>query len=126
MVGSRIALFALAGTLLVGGASMHTHLEKASPAIDGTVTEPPKELRLWFNEKPEVALSGATLLKADNTPVATVKLGATDDTLAVAGPIPVTLEPGKYIVAWKTASRDGHVVRGKYSFTFDPAANPQP
>lgn len=126
MYGRRLALFALAGTLLTGAAAMHTHLEKAEPAVDGTVTAAPAQLRLWFNERPEVALSGATLLKADNSPVAVVKLGATDDTLSVAGAIPVTLLPGTYVVSWKTGARDGHIVRGRYTFTFDPAATPKP
>lgn len=120
----RLALFALAGALLTGAGLMHTHLEKAEPAVDGTVATAPTQVRLWFNERPEVALSGATLLKADNSPVAVVKLAATDDTLSVGGAIPVTLTPGKYVVAWKTGSRDGHVVRGRYTFTFDPAAPP--
>ena len=110
----------------LAGARMHTHLEKADPAIDGSVAETPKQLRLWFNEKPEVALSGATLMKEDHSPVAVVKLAATDDTLSVAGPVPVKLEPGKYMVMWKTGSADGHVVRGMYFFTVDPTAQPKP
>jgi methionine-rich copper-binding protein CopC len=127
MRGSRFTLYALAGSLLLSTGMLHTHLEKAEPAVDGTVTAAPKAIRLWFNERPEVALSGATLLRADSSPVAVVKLGATDDTLSVAGTVPVALEPGKYIVAWKTGSRDGHVVRGRYSFTYDPSASaPRP
>lgn len=124
MTAARITVLALTGALLTGVASMHTHLEKAEPAVDGTVIAAPTQVRLWFSERPEVALSGATLLKADNSPVAVVKLAATDDTLSVGGAIPVTLTPGKYVVAWKTGSRDGHVVRGRYTFTFDPAAPP--
>ncbi len=124
MRARHFALLALAGALVTGAGFMHTHLEKAEPAVDGTVAAAPTQIRLWFNERPEVALSGATLLKADNSPVAVVKLAATDDTLSVGGAIPVTLAPGKYVVAWKTGSRDGHVVRGRYTFTFDPAAQP--
>jgi methionine-rich copper-binding protein CopC len=106
--------------------SLHTHLVKAEPGVDSTVTASPRQVRLWFNEAPEPALSGASLMKEDHTPVAAVKLAATDDTLSVAGPVPVTLEPGKYMVMWRTASRDGHAVRGMYYFTYDPQAHTKP
>ncbi len=106
--------------------TVHTHLVKAEPGIDSTITVAPKQVRLWFNEKPEVALSGATIMKADHSPVAVVKLSATDDTLSVAGPVPVTLEPGKYMVMWRTSSDDGHAVRGMYYFTYDPAGAAKP
>jgi methionine-rich copper-binding protein CopC len=105
---------------------VHTHLVKAEPGVDSTVKVAPKQIRLWFNEAPEAALSAATLLKSDNSPVATVRMSATDDSLSVAGTIPVALEPGKYQVLWRTGSKDGHPVRGKYSFTFDPADRPKP
>lgn len=101
--------------------AVHTHLVKADPGVDSTVIEMPKQVRLWFNEAPEVALSSATLLKSDTTPVARITLAATDDTLSVAGTIPVTLAPGQYYILWKTGSKDGHAVRGRYQFTYAPA-----
>ncbi len=108
----------LALTLGAGAATrMHTHLVKAEPGVDSTITSSPKTVRLWFNEKPTVALSGATIMKEDHSPVGVVKLAATDDTLSVAGPVPVALAPGKYMVMWRTASDDGHAVRGMYYFT---------
>lgn len=117
MFSSLLGLGAIAPLLVL----FHTHLVKAEPGIDATVAEAPTQIRLWFNERPEVSLSGATLVKADNSPVASIKMRATDDTLSVAGPVSVALEPGNYLVLWRTASRDGHAVRGKYAFTFAPA-----
>jgi len=108
------------------GALLHTHLEKAEPGIEATIKESPREIRLWFNERPEVKLSSATVLKADNAPVAVVKMAGTDDTLSVAGALTVTLEPGTYQVLWRTGSADGHAVRGKYTFTLDPASAAKP
>lgn len=115
-----------AGSLLGADVAVHTHLVKAEPGVDSTIAVAPKQIRLWFNEQPEAALSAATLLKADNSPVATVKMAATDDSLSVAGPIPVALEAGSYQVLWRTGSKDGHAVRGKYAFKYDPAAAPKP
>jgi len=126
MMLRTLLLTAASSSLLLGATTVHTHLVKAEPGVDSTVTVAPKQIRLWFNEAPEVELSAATLLKADNSPVATVKLAATDDPLSVAGPIPVALEPGSYQVLWRTGSKDGHAVRGKYRFTYDPALAPKP
>lgn len=120
MTRVALVLCTAAGLLSGGRLALHTHLVKAVPAIDSTVTSAPTAVRLWFSTRPEPALSGVTLLGENNAPVAVVKLVATDDTLSVAGPIPVKLAPGTYTVAWKTGARDGHVVRGKYSFTYSP------
>jgi methionine-rich copper-binding protein CopC len=105
-------------------AVVHTKLVKAEPGIDATVAEAPKEVRLWWSDRTEPALTSATLLKEDRSPVGVIKMAATDDSLSTAGPVPVALEPGKYLVMWKTASKDGHVVRGSYSFTYTPTAKP--
>ncbi len=121
MIRATILLVAAATVLSGSRTAVHTHLVKAEPAVDTTVVTAPTAVRLWFSTRPEPAVSGATLLGADNSPVAVVRLAATEDTLSVAGSIPVTLSPGKYTVAWKTAALDGHVVRGKYSFTYTPA-----
>jgi methionine-rich copper-binding protein CopC len=127
MRNSKLFLGACATLALVPLITLvHTHLVKAEPGVDATIKESPKQVRLWFSEKPEVALSGATLMKADHSPVAVVKLGATDDTLSVAGNVPVTLEPGKYMVMWRTSSADGHAVRGMYFFTYDTAGAAKP
>jgi methionine-rich copper-binding protein CopC len=106
--------------------ALHTHLVKAEPGIDSTITAPPKQVRLWFSEPPEVALSSASLMKADHSPVAVVKLAATDDSLSVAGPVPITLEPGKYMVMWRAGTKDGHAVKGMYYFTYEPTAQLKP
>lgn len=126
MIRSTLILFTIAGLLTGRRGALHTHLVKAEPAIDTTLATAPAVVRLWFNARPEPALSGVTLLGGDNSPVAVVKLTATEDTLSIAGTIPVTLAPGTYTVAWKTGARDGHVVRGKYTFTYAPAPAPTP
>jgi methionine-rich copper-binding protein CopC len=126
MLAKSLIRPAVAALLLGAAVNIHTHLVKADPAVDDTVAAAPKQVQLWFNERPEVALSGATLMKEDHSPVAVIKMLATEDSLSIAGPVPVTLAPGRYMVMWKTGSRDGHVVRGTYYFTFDPASKPAP
>src|SRR4029078_12896205 len=97
-----------APVVLSVAAAIPAPLAKADPAVDGTITDAPKQIRLWFNERPEVALSSAARLSSDSAPVARIRLGKTDDSLSVAVSIPVSLAPGGYIVVWKTGSADGH------------------
>lgn len=104
--------------------TLHTRLVKAEPGVNATVKAAPTQVRLWWSERTDAVLTSATILKEDRSPVGVVKMSETDDSLSTAGPVPVALQPGKYIVMWKTASRDGHVVRGTYAFTYDPAAQP--
>ena len=95
----------------------HNHLTKSVPAADATVTEVPKEIRLWFAEMVEPKFSSFNLLTADSTKLETGKAHATDDPLSIAANPAKPLGPGNYMVVWRTAGDDGHAVRGRYVFT---------
>jgi methionine-rich copper-binding protein CopC len=120
------ALLVLALTATAASALVHTHLVKAEPGIDAKVKDSPTQVRLWFSERPDVALTSASLFTADTTLITEIKLATTDDTLSVGGPVASTLAPGKYIVRWRVAAEDGHVMRGRYAFYVDPTAPAQP
>jgi methionine-rich copper-binding protein CopC len=119
---TRILHFAGLGALMaVGTAAMfHNHLVKSSPAAGETLKASPAEVRLWFNERPEVAFTSVTLLTADSTKIVTIKAVQTNDSLAVAAPLPSPLKPGSYLVTWRTAGSDGHAIRGTYGFSITP------
>ena len=101
--------------------AVHTHLTKAIPTIDGTIAAAPADLVLWFNERPDVALSNVRLRAPDSTMITLGATRAADDTLALTAQLRGTLTaPGVYTVLWRTAGADGHVMRGSYKFTFQP------
>jgi copper resistance protein C len=108
-----------AATLLVSG-MVHNHLVKSTPSDGERLPVAPKEVKLWFNERPEIPFTSATLLKADSSKIATIKALATTDSLAAAIPLLTPLPPGKYFVAWRTASSDGHAIRGIFGFSISP------
>lgn len=118
----RALLPALIATVTIASLAwaLHTTLVKATPAIDGTVTAAPTELTLWFNERPDVSLSNIVLQGADSTKVETGSTRAAGDTLALTALVRGTMKPGKYTVLYRTAGSDGHVMRGKYQFTYQP------
>lgn len=100
--------------------ALHTVLVKATPAIDGTVKTAPTELTLWFNERPDLALSNLRLRAPDSSLVELGAVKAGTDSTAITAPVHGTMKPGKYTVLYRTAGDDGHVMRGSYSFTFQP------
>ncbi len=109
------------GTAFVLSALLHNHLVRSTPAAGEKLAAAPAEIRLWFAEKPEVAFSSVTLMKSDSTRIATIRAVATDDSMAVSAPLSTTtLPPGEYLVGWRTASADGHAVRGTFGFSISP------
>lgn len=96
-------------------ALMHLELERSAPAADEQLAAAPEELRLWFSQKPEPAVS---MIRVDG-PAGAVELGditagAAND-LAIA--LPASLPAGAYTVTWRTSSGDGHPIRGSFGFT---------
>ena len=115
-----IRLFSLA-LLGAGAAFFHTHLAASFPKADEVVRAAPAEISLTFTARPEVPLTKITLLRADSTQVRLEAVRTGKDTMTVTAKVPVTLSAGGYIVSWRTASRDGHVVRGSYRFSYSTA-----
>jgi len=99
--------------------AVHNRLDKSLPAAGQTVGSP-KEIRLWFTEKVQPALSRITLTTADSGNVAIGNPRATDDPKSIAVDVAGPLSPGKYTVSWRTAGDDGHAVRGRFSFSVAP------
>lgn len=116
------ALFLLGAS---GTASQHLRLTGSSPAKDSTVAEAPREIRLSFSLKPELALVRIGLASASGSKVEMGKPARTSDSLTVAAPIEGRLTPGSYTVSWQAASGDGHPIRGTFDFTLAASAGSQ-
>ena len=110
----------LGALMVLGTAMFHNHLVKSIPSAGDTLAASPKEVQLWFNEKPAIRFTSVTLLTADSTKIMTIKAVATGDSMAAAAPLPTPLGPGSYLVTWRTAGTDGHAIRGTYRFTIAP------
>jgi methionine-rich copper-binding protein CopC len=108
----RIAL----SLMLLGAASLaqaHTHLHKSTPANGAELKEAPKTLSLSFEDA--VHLTAVTLeVEGDKSQQQLKPLPSGDIADAVV-PMPA-LAPGKYLVTWHAASKDGHVMSGKIKF----------
>jgi methionine-rich copper-binding protein CopC len=106
-----------AALLLPAALWFHAHLTHATPGVNETVAAAPARVRLWFSQRPDVKLSSVSLYGADSTRIPTSPATATDDSLSVAVAVKAPLGPGSYVVRWRTASKDGHPIKGQYRFT---------
>jgi cytochrome c peroxidase len=98
-------------------ARLHTRLLRSEPARDATVAVAPVEIRLWFSEAVNVAITRVTL-EAGTTTIPTGKAArAGGAETPVVVPLTRALAPGRYLVRWMTASADGHPVKGAFRFT---------
>jgi methionine-rich copper-binding protein CopC len=103
------------------GALAHAQLQKAIPAVGGTVTASPKEIRLKFSEGLEPRFSGIVLATQAGEAVTIGKaaVDAADNSTFVA-PISQPLKPGIYTVTWHAVSVDTHKTQGSFTFTLAP------
>ena len=113
---TAVAAVAALATPRPADSTMHLRLTGSLPAKDSVLAKAPTQICLWYSQTPQLRLSSVTL----TGPNGTVKLGkltmeARDSAPIVAqieGPMPA----GKYVIAWRTASSDGHPIRGTIPF----------
>lgn len=119
----RAMRVALAFALFLGipaTASAHGGLKTSTPARGEVVTTPVRELRLDFTEKPELVFTAVELIASAGTSIAVGAPLLTDNTVVLSLAAP--LLPGTYTVRWKTAGKDGHPVKGQYTFSIATTA----
>lgn len=116
MAGSALAMV-FAASLHSAPVLAHAMLVKAEPPRRAQLTQPPAQVRLWFNEEVEKDYASLSVLDAGKTPVTETKPHiAEDDPKAIVLPLP-ELSSGKYTVKFRVLSVDGHVVDSSYDFT---------
>ena len=110
--------------LSIGGmtaANAHAMLERAEPAVGGTVNAPPTEVKLWFTEALEPAFS--TVQVFDQQGQRVDQQDARPQSSSKAKVLRVALKPlspGIYKVVWRVVSIDSHVTQGDFTFQVAP------
>ena len=116
------AVFALAA-LAAAPAPVHVHLTRSEPMADSTVTTPPSEIKLWFSAPVQTAVTTVRVAAVDGTSSATVPVRQASGTDApLVATLPRPLATGRYTVAWRTMSRDGHAINGTFAFRVAPSS----
>ena len=93
----------------------HMAVERTMPEAGAVLSESPQQIRIWFTQAPDPAISRLTLEGANGE----VALGGTQvqEDKSLMAMLPSKLEAGTYTVSWRTAGDDGHTQRGDFAFT---------
>jgi copper resistance protein C len=112
-----VALALLGIVSLVGSAARaHAFLDRANPAVGGSVPTSPAAVELWFTQELEPAFSTATVTDKSGNRVDTggAKVDPKDPT-ELRVPLK-SLPPGTYKVSWRVVSVDTHPTEGDFTF----------
>jgi copper resistance protein C len=95
----------------------HAIMVRSSPEKDAVLTESPKQIDVWFNDKvgseyKALAVIDSKGKRVDNKDVQQ----ETFDQSHLFATVP-TLPPDTYTVRYRVVSIDTHIVTGKYQFT---------
>ncbi len=121
------ALLGLAALALVPFAvSAHFAFLAATPVPGSTIGQPPRTVKVRFDQTVNPALARIELLDTTGATVAggTTQRDPADPTTLMVEISP--LKPGLYTVAWQGVGADGHTVRGNYPFTLATSGPPAP
>ncbi len=110
----------LAFAFTATAAFAHAQLDKAVPAVGGTVSSP-SEIRLKFTEGVEPRFSGIALTAAGGAaqPLGKAGVDPADNSVLIVK-VAKKLPPGVYTVKWHAVSVDTHHTQGSFYFTVAP------
>ncbi|MBV8213869.1 MAG: copper resistance protein CopC [Verrucomicrobia bacterium] len=112
-----IPLTGIALLFSVPTAWANAFLDHTEPAVGSTADSPVTEIKIWFTQNLEPALSQMQLLDRHNRPVTQnqATVDSSDPSLLTLS-VPA-LRPGKYKVYWKVMSVDTHMTVGNFFFS---------
>ena len=109
----------LAFALVATQAFAHAQLEKATPAVGGTVASA-SQIRLEFSEGVEPKFTKVSLTGPGGAvPLGTAKTEPSNQAVLIV-PITKALAAGAYKVHWQAVSVDTHHTQGTFEFTVKP------
>jgi methionine-rich copper-binding protein CopC len=120
MRNARLRLAAVLIALLspaVAYTDVHFALRRSAPAADEILDASPKKLQVWFSQVPAAGVSQLGLMTAEEKPIDVPKSSIDKESMSISVEIKDPLAAGAYIMAWRGAGDDGHVLSGQIKFT---------
>jgi methionine-rich copper-binding protein CopC len=113
---TKLLLTVLTLELLVQGSWAHAFVDHAEPAVGSQIHNSPAQVKIWFTEKLEPALSKIQVFDSSGREIdqRDVKIDQADAALLMVS-LP-ELKPGNYKVMWRAVSVDTHVTTGNFTF----------
>jgi copper resistance protein C len=113
---TKLLLTACALLLLILECWAHAFVDHAEPAVGSQIHGAPTQVKIWFTERLEPAMSKIQVFDASGLEVdkRDVKIDQSNAALLTVS-LP-ELKPGKYKVVWRAVSVDTHVTTGNFTF----------
>lgn len=108
----------LASSIAATDALAHAFLDRAIPAVGGSVAGPVREIRLYYTQGVVTAFSHVHVVSDTGAVVPIGKLiNDPSDQQTVIVRLGRALTPGAYSLSWQVTSVDTHVTQGTFHFT---------
>jgi copper resistance protein C len=113
---TKVLLTACTLLLVIQGSWAHAFVDHAEPAVGSQIRGMPTQVKIWFTEKLEPALSKIQVFDISGQEIdqRDVKIDQSNGALLTVS-LP-ELKPGKYKVVWRAVSVDTHVTTGNFTF----------
>ena len=113
---ARLLFTATILLVLIQGSWPHAFVDHAEPAVGSQIHGAPTQVRIWFTEKLEPALSKIQVFDISGREIdkRDIKIDQSNGALLTVS-LP-ELTPGKYKVVWRAVSVDTHVTTGNFTF----------
>jgi methionine-rich copper-binding protein CopC len=115
--GGVLAVLVVLAVATAGGA--HTFLDRSEPRNGAVLKTPPASVRLWFSGAVEPAYSRVHVSDEGGTRVDTGDAEVDGSRKMLRVPLP-PLAAGRYRIAWRVLSIDGHLTEGTLRFSVAP------
>ena len=102
--------------LLIQGSRAHAFVDHTEPAVGSQIHSAPTQVKIWFTEKLEPALSKIQVFDNSGREIDR-RDGKIDQSNAALLTVSLPeLKPGNYKVVWRAVSVDTHVTTGNFTF----------
>jgi len=112
----KLLLTACTLLLLVQRGWTHAFVDHAEPAAGSQIQAAPTQVKIWFTEKLEPALSKIQVFDSSGLEVDKRDVKIDQSNAALLTVSLSKLKPGKYKVVWRVVSVDTHVTTGNFTF----------
>jgi methionine-rich copper-binding protein CopC len=113
---ARLLLTPIALLILVQGCWAHAFVDHAEPAVGSQIHSAPIQVKIWFTEKLEPALSKIQVFDLSGREIDKHDSQIDQSNGALLTVSLPELKPGKYKVVWRAVSVDTHVTTGNFTF----------
>jgi copper resistance protein C len=102
--------------LVIQGSWAHAFVDHAEPAVGSQIHGMPTQVKIWFTEKLEPALSKIQVFDISGREIDQRDVKVAQSNSALLSVSLPELKPGKYKVVWRAVSVDTHVTTGNFTF----------